>query len=131
MFTFVIQFLGQPKEGIPVFHDGDGLIVEEVDVYFRIFDISPFEFIHDIIVEDIAVDPAVIIEFGFFRFDRYDAVGRPFELFVKAGERGYSNVEMQTLSMGMSGDYENAIREGATLVRIGTAIYGERDYSKK
>ena len=53
------------------------------------------------------------------------------DLFVKAGERGYSNVEMQTLSMGMSGDFENAIREGATLVRIGTAIYGERDYSKK
>lgn len=53
------------------------------------------------------------------------------DLFVKAEERGYSNVEMQTLSMGMSGDYENAIREGATLVRIGTAIYGERDYSKK
>ena len=53
------------------------------------------------------------------------------DLFVKAGERGYSNVEMQTLSMGMSGDYENAIREGATLVRISTAIYGERDYSKK
>ena len=52
------------------------------------------------------------------------------DLFVKAGERGYSNVEMQTLSMGMSGDYENAIREGATLVRIGTAIYGERDYRK-
>ncbi len=42
------------------------------------------------------------------------------DLFVKAGERGYANVEMQTLSMGMSGDYENAIREGATLVRIGT-----------
>ena len=32
-------------------------------------------------------------------------------------------MEMQTLSMGMSGDFENAIREGATLVRIGTAIY--------
>jgi hypothetical protein len=28
----------------------------------------------------------------------------------------------------MSGDYETAIREGATLVRIGTAIYGARDY---
>ena len=53
------------------------------------------------------------------------------DLFVKAGERGYSNVEMQILSMGMSGDYENAIREGATLVRIGTAIYGERDYRKR
>lgn len=54
-----------------------------------------------------------------------------YQLFVKAGERGYTNVSMETLSMGMSGDFENAIREGATLVRIGTAIYGERDYSKK
>ena len=54
-----------------------------------------------------------------------------YKLFVQAGERGYSNVSMETLSMGMSGDFENAIREGATLVRIGTAIYGERDYNKK
>ena len=54
-----------------------------------------------------------------------------YQMFVRAGERGYQNVEMQTLSMWMSGDFENAIREGATLVRIGTAIYGERDYSKK
>jgi hypothetical protein len=51
-----------------------------------------------------------------------------YKLFVRAGERGYKNVRMETLSMGMSGDYENAIREGATLVRIGTAIYGARDY---
>ena len=54
-----------------------------------------------------------------------------YKLFAQAGERGYQNVKMETLSMGMSGDFENAIREGATLVRIGTAIYGERDYSKK
>ena len=54
-----------------------------------------------------------------------------YRLFVQAGERGYANVKMETFSMGMSGDFENAIREGATLVRIGTAIYGERDYSKK
>ena len=54
-----------------------------------------------------------------------------FMLAMQAGERGYQNVKMETLSMGMSGDFENAIREGATLVRIGTAIYGERDYSKK
>ena len=54
-----------------------------------------------------------------------------YKLFVQAGERGYQNVAMETLSMGMSGDFENAIREGATLVRVGTAIYGERDYSKK
>ena len=35
-------------------------------------------------------------------------------------------VEMGELSMGMSGDFETAIQEGATLVRIGTAIFGER-----
>ncbi len=35
------------------------------------------------------------------------------------------------LSMGMSGDYVEAIREGATMLRIGTAIFGGRDYSKK
>jgi pyridoxal phosphate enzyme (YggS family) len=36
-----------------------------------------------------------------------------------------------TLSMGMTGDFEVAIEEGATMVRIGTGIFGERDYSKK
>ena len=58
-------------------------------------------------------------------------LGQVHRLFVRAGERGYDNVKMETLSMGMSGDYENAIREGATLVRIGTSIYGARDYGPK
>ena len=35
-------------------------------------------------------------------------------------------IEMKELSMGMSSDFEVAIEEGATLVRIGTAIFGER-----
>lgn len=39
-------------------------------------------------------------------------------------------VRLNILSMGMSGDYVAAIKEGATIVRIGTAIYGARDYSK-
>lgn len=38
------------------------------------------------------------------------------------------NVEMQELSMGMSGDLEIAIAEGATIIRVGTAIFGERVY---
>lgn len=38
--------------------------------------------------------------------------------------------QLDTLSMGMSGDMEAAIEEGATIVRIGTAIFGARDYSK-
>lgn len=53
------------------------------------------------------------------------------ELAFAAQQRHLEHVSMEQLSMGMSGDYENAIREGATIVRIGTAIYGARDYSRK
>jgi len=42
------------------------------------------------------------------------------------GAAGIAGVEMGELSMGMSGDFEAAIQEGATLVRVGTAIFGER-----
>lgn len=52
-------------------------------------------------------------------------------LLDEAQQRHYQNAEMSILSMGMSGDYTAAIAEGATIVRIGTAIYGARDYSKK
>ncbi len=41
----------------------------------------------------------------------------------------YPNID--TLSMGMTGDMEAAIKAGSTIVRIGTAIFGARDYSKK
>ena len=42
----------------------------------------------------------------------------------------YDNVWVDVLSMGMSGDYEDAIRCGSTMIRVGTAIFGARDYSK-
>ncbi len=42
-------------------------------------------------------------------------------------KEGIQNVAMDELSMGMTGDFEAAIEEGATLVRIGTAIFGERN----
>ena len=41
----------------------------------------------------------------------------------------FPSLEINELSMGMSGDYKIAIEEGSTLVRIGTALFGERDYS--
>ena len=41
--------------------------------------------------------------------------------------RGVDNGELDTLSMGMSGDLEAAIAEGATIVRLGTALFGPRD----
>lgn len=42
-----------------------------------------------------------------------------------------SNVELKTLSMGMSGDYDLAINCGSTMIRVGSRIFGERNYSVK
>ena len=50
------------------------------------------------------------------------------ELFEELKAGGHP--ELDTLSMGMSHDLETAIEEGATCVRVGTAIFGERDYNK-
>ncbi len=48
------------------------------------------------------------------------------ELFNELKQRPYENFDMQHLSMGMSGDYKIAIEEGATILRIGSAIFGSR-----
>jgi len=48
-------------------------------------------------------------------------------LYVDINEKVFHN-ELEYLSMGMSGDYEDAIRSGANMVRVGTAIFGARHY---
>ena len=53
---------------------------------------------------------------------------RMYELFVDIRRKTYDNVTMAELSMGMSGDYEEAVRCGATIVRLGTALFGPRNY---
>ncbi len=50
------------------------------------------------------------------------------KLSVDIAAKNIDNVDMFVLSMGMTGDYEVAIEEGATMVRVGTGIFGERDY---
>lgn len=52
------------------------------------------------------------------------------ELSVDIAKKNIDNVFMNILSMGMTGDYTVAVEEGATYVRVGTGIFGERDYSK-
>lgn len=42
--------------------------------------------------------------------------------------KNIDNINMNELSMGMTGDYEVAIEEGATYVRVGTGIFGNRQY---
>lgn len=50
------------------------------------------------------------------------------QLSVDIISKNIDNVSMEIISMGMTGDYEVAIEEGATLVRVGTGIFGERIY---
>ena len=52
------------------------------------------------------------------------------ELFECSKQYNCGNIDLQILSMGMSADYCAAILEGSTMVRIGSAIYGPRNYSK-
>lgn len=51
------------------------------------------------------------------------------KLFVDIGAKNYDNISMSYLSMGMTHDFEIAIEEGANIVRVGTAIFGKRNYS--
>ena len=52
-------------------------------------------------------------------------------LSVDITAKKYDNVSVDILSMGMSGDFEDAIACGSTMIRVGTAIFGARDYSVK
>ncbi len=53
------------------------------------------------------------------------------KLSVDIAEKNIDNISVEILSMGMTNDYEVAIEEGATMVRVGTGIFGERDYTIK
>lgn len=51
------------------------------------------------------------------------------QIYVDIIHKNIDNVYMEQLSMGMTGDYEIAVAEGATYVRVGTGIFGERFYA--
>lgn len=53
-----------------------------------------------------------------------------FQLYVDIRAKKYDNVKVDCLSMGMSGDFADAIASGSTMVRVGTAIFGARDYAR-
>ena len=51
------------------------------------------------------------------------------KLLVDISAKNIDNIDMNVLSMGMTNDYEIAVEEGATHVRVGTGIFGERNYA--
>ena len=52
------------------------------------------------------------------------------QLCIDIKDKNIDNSTMDVLSMGMTNDYIVAIEEGATMVRVGTAIFGARNYNK-
>ena len=53
------------------------------------------------------------------------------KLSVDIAAKNINNVTMSVLSMGMTGDYQVAVQEGSTMVRVGTGIFGERNYATR
>jgi uncharacterized pyridoxal phosphate-containing UPF0001 family protein len=53
-----------------------------------------------------------------------------FKLFIDNKAKKYDNVSMDFLSMGMSGDFEDAILEGSNMIRVGSAIFGARNIKR-
>lgn len=60
--------------------------------------------------------------------EKINYFAKMYQLFVDISAEKYDNVTMRILSMGMSADFEDAIREGANMVRVGTSIFGARNY---
>ena len=58
--------------------------------------------------------------------DNREVFKKLYNLYVDIRGKNIDNVSMSVLSMGMTGDYEVAIEEGATMIRVGTGIFGAR-----
>ena len=67
-----------------------------------------------------------ILPFGLSPEESLKVFERTRELALKIGQQTWSNLQMQELSMGMSDDYPLAVQAGATMVRVGRIIFGER-----
>lgn len=88
------------------------------------------------LVKEIAVLPGIRIK-GLMTIAPYvenSEENRPYfevmkQLAVDISKKNIDNVSMNVLSMGMTGDYITAVEEGSTLVRVGTGIFGERQYA--
>ena len=60
--------------------------------------------------------------------EKREIFSKMYQLFVDIKAKNIDNIVMQELSMGMSGDFREAILEGSTMVRIGSALFGDRNY---
>ena len=99
-----------------------GFLIDEVEENLRKIALLPF-----IKVKGLMAIPPVCDE----NDKNIEYFNKMQKLFIDIGHKNIDNSSMDILSMGMSNDYETAVLCGATVVRIGTALFGKRNYNIK
>ncbi len=96
-----------------------GVLPEELDALLDTIAAMPFVKVHGLMT----VPPILETE-----AEKRKIFSKMYQMFVDIRDKKLDNIDMKILSMGMSGDFTEAILEGATTVRVGTAIFGHRQY---
>ena len=86
-----------------------------------LYDLCPLSGIH---VQGLMTVPPILQK----EQEKREIFSKMYQLFVDIRAKKLDNIDVQELSMGMSGDYREAIREGSTMIRVGSALFGERHY---
>ena len=86
-----------------------------------LYDLCPLDGIH---VQGLMTVPPILSK----EREKREIFSKMYQLFVDIRAKKLDNMSMTELSMGMSGDYREAILEGSTMVRVGSALFGERQY---
>ena len=79
---------------------------------------------HNVLVRGLMAIPPICQN----KTENHNFFQKMYQLWVDITEKKYDNISVDVLSMGMSGDFEDAIACGSTMIRLGTAIFGPRNY---
>ena len=107
---------------VNIAHEESKFGIDETDVYDLIEAIKDFSHVH--VMGLMTIAPFVENPENnriYFR--------KMYQLSLDIKSKNIDNIDMNVLSMGMTNDYEIAVEEGATMVRVGTAIFGARNYN--
>ena len=107
---------------VNIAHEESKFGINETDVYDLIEAIKDFPHVH-------VMGLMTIAPFVENPEDNRIYFRKMYQLSLDIKSKNIDNIDMNVLSMGMTNDYEIAVEEGATMVRVGTAIFGARNYN--
>lgn len=107
---------------VNIAHEESKFGINETDVYDLIETIKDFPHVH-------VMGLMTIAPFVENPEDNRIYFRKMYQLSLDIKSKNIDNIDMNVLSMGMTNDYEIAVEEGATMVRVGTAIFGARNYN--